>query len=946
MRMKSILISLIFCFFQVYHLPAQTEVRGEMLDENGEPLIGATIQIQGTTTGAITDLDGKFKFTTDTEPPFLLRVNYIGYEDQLIDFSSAGQKLNLQMEPSAIMLEAFEISDFRVSEKQRQDPLTVETMDILAIKETPADNFYDGLAMLKGVDLTSASLGFKVINTRGFNSTSPVRSLQLIDGVDNQSPGLNFSLGNFLGSSDLDVMKVDIVAGASSAFYGPGAFNGVIDMTTKNPFDFQGLSFSTKIGERSMQEYAVRWAHVLKNKDGKPKFAYKLNFFYMQALDWTADNYDPIQGSAAPAGNPGGIDAINIYGDENSFDWSDPFSKLENPGLGIVHKNGCQEVDLADYNTNNLKANIALHYRITDSLEIKYAINYGTGTTVYQGDNRYSLKGIQFLQNKVEIGKKDKWFVRAYSTHEDAGESYDIVTAGVRMLEATTKTDINGNDNYFPRYKTLWRKYSRQLAKYEGYPDITDPSEAYYNNEELWAEAFDQWVVDYEDSLVSWHQQLREDLKDDSRAGDPMFEPGTPEYDSAFADITGRTFTEGGALFYDKSALYHVAGEYRFDLASFNFVVGANYRLYTPNSRGTIFQDTLTYERVQTDSGVTMVDSSYRQIRNSEYGAYLGIGRSFLKKKFETNFTIRMDKNQNFNFLFSPALSAVYTPWKNHTFRTTFSSAVRNPTMADQYLYYNVGRAILLGNLNGYDSLIKVNSFVDYLAEINQDTLEYFNTEAIKPEKVKTIEVGYRGIWFDKLYLDVSGYKSWYQDFIGYRIGIDSEFDIFGFPQSPQVYRLAANAESIVQTQGLSAGINYFYAKKHTINANYSYNQLTSGDDDEIIPAYNTPEHKYNVGISGRDIILPVLKFGQWGYSLNYRWVQGFEFEGSPQFSGVIESYGLLNAQINYSIPKWNVTIKGGASNVLNNQIYQVYGGPRIGRLSYISLIFDWNKVY
>ena len=209
-----------------------------MQDENGEPLIGATVQIEGTTIGAITDLDGNFKFKSETNPPFNLKISYIGYEDQTIEFLKAGQKIDVKMAPSAVMLEAFEVSDFRISEKQRQDPLTVESMDILAIKETPADNFYDGLAMLKGVDLTSASLGFKVINTRGFNSTSPVRSLQLIDGVDNQSPGLNFSLGNFLGSSDLDVMKVDVVAGASSAFYGPGAFNGVIDMTTKKPLRF------------------------------------------------------------------------------------------------------------------------------------------------------------------------------------------------------------------------------------------------------------------------------------------------------------------------------------------------------------------------------------------------------------------------------------------------------------------------------------------------------------------------------------------------------------------------------------------------------------------------------------------------------------------------------------------------------------------------------------
>src|SRR3954471_12671236 len=114
--------------------------------------------------------------------------------------------------------------------------------------------------------MTTASLGFTVINTRGFNSTSPVRSLQIIDGVDNQSPGLNFSLGNFLGSSELDVLKVDMIAGASSAYYGPNAFNGVISMVTRSPFIRPGLEVSLKVGERNLKETAVRWAQAFKNK--------------------------------------------------------------------------------------------------------------------------------------------------------------------------------------------------------------------------------------------------------------------------------------------------------------------------------------------------------------------------------------------------------------------------------------------------------------------------------------------------------------------------------------------------------------------------------------------------------------------------------------------------------------------------------------------------------
>ncbi|MFM7726135.1 MAG: TonB-dependent receptor plug domain-containing protein, partial [Flavobacteriales bacterium] len=222
------------------------------------------------------------------------------------------------------------VSD-RILEKQKRNPLTVESMDAIAIKEVPTGNFYEGLAALKGVDVTAASLGFRVVNTRGFNSTAPVRVLQLIDGVDNQSPGLNFSLGNFLGAPDLDVKSVEVVQGASSAYYGPGAFNGVISMETKNPFFTPGLTVNMKVGERNLVQPSVRWADVFRNENDKPWFAYKLNVLYLSAEDWHANNTSPIYGSFNNASNPGRFDAVNVYGDEyfgaNDYSTASPFSQ-------------------------------------------------------------------------------------------------------------------------------------------------------------------------------------------------------------------------------------------------------------------------------------------------------------------------------------------------------------------------------------------------------------------------------------------------------------------------------------------------------------------------------------------------------------------------------------------------------------------------------------------
>jgi len=398
--LKKILPTLIV-FLLVNGLCAQITLKGSLKDEStGEELIGANVIIKGTTIGTVTDWDGSFSFqSNDSNYPVTLVLSYIGYQDKEVIVENAQQNLNLKLGESAVTTTEIVVKGQRVSEKQKSSPLTVESLDLLAIKETPAENFYDGLGSLKGVDLTAASLGFKVINTRGFNSTSPVRSLQTIDGVDNQAPGLNFSLGNFLGSSDLDVLKVDIIQGASSAYYGPNAFNGVIALETKNPFFHRGLAVSLKAGERNLFNGALRYADHVVNKEGKPWMAFKFNLFGLRADDWEATNEQPVDDTPSPFGNPGGWDTVNGYGDEffSLQDFSDPINLRDNQaGLGIYHREGYKEEDLVDYDTENLKANVAFHFRTKpemeyESPELIFSSSVGTGTTVYQGDNRFSL---------------------------------------------------------------------------------------------------------------------------------------------------------------------------------------------------------------------------------------------------------------------------------------------------------------------------------------------------------------------------------------------------------------------------------------------------------------------------------------------------------------------------------------------------------------------------
>ena len=960
----------------------QGKISGTVYDQDsGEPVIYCNVILKGSVTGVTTDFDGKFEIDVN-ELPAVLQFSFISYLSQEEEFTSYSKGVSIRLSQDTELLNEAEVVGERISEKQKQAPLTMESMDVQAIKDAASGSFYESLGTLKEVDVTSASLGFKIINTRGFNSTSPVRSLQLIDGVDNQSPGLNFSLGNFLGSSDLDVMKVDIIAGASSAFYGPGAFNGVVQMTTKDPFIFPGFSMYLKKGERGLFEQAIRYAQVIQNKDGEDKFAYKINWFRFQANEWEATNFEPIYGSPDGESNPYGFDAVNIYGDEPiaiNNDVSD--AQFDYTGLGTFYRNGYREEDLVNYNTDNLKFNSGLYYKFNPQVVLNYNFNYSTGNTIYQGENRYALKDIEFFQHKLEVGEKDKWFVRAYSTSEDAGNTYDIVTTAVRMLDESSSTA-----DWNTRFVQNWgQNFTSEVQEHPTYNEIFETvSNSGLSGDEqlaLFNSLLAEWYLNDYDYFNSLYQQNVDQVNEvDAQFIEPFYQPGTERYDSLFRAITSSEFTEGGSRFYDKSKLYHLHGEYKMDLVWADLVVGANARWYRPDSHGTIFKDTLQYT-YQLDSvgnyvlganGHRLVTDSVRlRIQNQEWGAYLGLERWFAEDRLKANVTTRVDKNVNFDYLISPAASLVYVPNEKTTLRLSFSSAIRNPTLADQYLYYNVGRAILLGNIDGrfeagQDSLFTIDSFNEYRSSSSLvtglDKLEYFNVDKIRPEKVKTIEGGFRGTLWENTYLDAAAYYSVYTDFIGYNIGLNTSFDQEnGFPnEGIQVFRVAANAREKVTTTGFSIGFNYYF-KHSSLNGNYSFNKLVSDNDDPIIPAFNTPEHKFNLGFSGRDIKLSN-KLKHFGYGVNYKWIDGFLFEGSPQFTGNVSSYDMIDVQVNLMIPEINCTFKVGSSNLLgiqpllksdlgnfgdrleralNNENIQVYGGPRVGRLMYASILFE-----
>jgi hypothetical protein len=236
--------------------------------------------------------------------------------------------------------------------------------------------------------------------------------------------------------------------------------------------------------------------------------------------------------------------------------------------------------------------------------------------------------------------------------------------------------------------------------------------------------------------------------------------------------------------------------------------VGGSARQYLPNSAGTIFRT-----------------PAIVRIRNHEFGLAMPVWRR-TDAGPEARLAPSLAHGQERELqraCFSPALSFVYTPNADHVLTREPSAApCATPRWPTSTFYYNVGRAILLGNVEGQfetgrDSLITIESFNDYRntpADPVGGTgqLEYFNVDRIRPETGAHRGAGYRGTQWEKFYVDASRYTSWYTDFIGYLIGIDGSFDqVTGFPQAgSRCIAWRPTATSTVRTLGGNLGVNYY----------------------------------------------------------------------------------------------------------------------------------------
>ncbi len=906
--------------------------------------------------GISTKRDGSFDLFFNYELPFRLRVSHVSFypKEIVVEKREEGQGLTIELVPQVIEGEDIIVTAELITKEELQSPVTVDKVSTVDVQQLASFDVFDLVSTLREVDVATQSMTMQSVNTRGFNSSANRRFLQLTNGVDNQAPGLSFPIGNLMGLIDLDVSSVEILPGPSSTKYGSSALNGVLLMKGKDPFMDQGFTFQAKGGlndfslsgdtffsasGNGMVDIQGRYAQALSDK-----IAFKLTGSHTRGIDWIADNYDNIgydgyfvEGKSKKHPDNPGYNGVNIYGDEESV----YLPVYTNEGLqsgvggqvilppvsyGPVTRTGYREEDLVDYEITTTRTAGSLHFKPSEEYSIVLDGRYGVTNSLYTGDSRIRLEGFSIYQGSVDVKLKNLHLL-GYSTWQHSGDSYDVTDlAGTLMRRA--KADVD----WYRDFSIAYRKGIPILGIAKG--SLSDARE-------------------FADSGVT---------RSSGSTAEPRYEPGSREFHEQVESIKNSSDPEQGAAIVDNSKLYHLQSSYTiediFDNTSLE--LGGSYRFYDIQSDGTIFPDTAS-----------------NSITNYEYGGFATLGASVFEDKMKVNIALRVDKNENFDPMISPQLATSYSPDEENHFRLSFQNGFRYPGVREQFINNNLGKARLVGGLpenvgqyalqNNAITVQAIERFNEAVVEDLNKTVAnpemYNQTQAelnnlpllqegivredqllgIKPERVNTVEAGYRKLFTRRLFLDLNYYVSLYNDFIGITRVVKPRtsptLDLLAAAGQvnssleSDTYYIYSNARDRLLVQGLSFNLEYI-SGGFMSSINGSWANLIQDSDDPIIPGFNTPPFKMNFEWGHRSLSPNV------GFKMVYR-LRTKYFWQSSFMDGPIDTYGHFDFQLNFRIPSARSLVKFGVTNWGIKKYYNIFGGPSIGSILFATYTFN-----
>jgi outer membrane receptor protein involved in Fe transport len=382
--------------------------------------------------------------------------------------------------------------------------------------------------------------------------------------------------------------------------------------------------------------------------------------------------------------------------------------------------------------------------------------------------------------------------------------------------------------------------------------------------------------------------------------------PGSPEFKQLFDKVRSVPIPNGG-LFKEKSQLWMSEGQYNFSskIKFAEVIVGANIKKYILDSDGTLFIDTI------------------KAISFNEIGVYGQVTKKFLRDFVSLSVSGRYDKNEDYKAHFTPRATALIKIAQDNNLRLSYQTAYRFPGTQSKYIRLDVGDYMILGGLPWIMDFMQTSKHPVFELNNGVPGPSPYQYQALKPESVRSLEVGYKGVIAKRLLIDVYGYFGKYQDFIGRNALLQ--------PATRNIYSTVVNSSTKVKTHGFGLGFDYLLPARFTVFFN-AYSDVISNVPSGFQSYFNTPKYRMNAGVANAGLS----KNERLGFNIVLHWQDAFMWDGELA-NGPINAFSTVDAQLNYKFPKMKSMIKIGGTNIFNHYYQNAFANPKIGGLYYLS---------
>ena len=931
-------------------------ISGKILSLDSEPMPGANISIKNRNMGAMSNLDGTFTIENLAPGSYELNISYIGhkpisrfyvitsdsdqedksilgkigvdenFEDEDVIYGDYHSNQIFNIEPDAVALRQVDVTAHELQKKIsdilkqtvfgpskiRESYLTTSSsMDAVSIKDikmSPALNFYEGLDELKEIEAKQQSTVYTTLNVRGQGTTTSRSYSQLVDGMQSFQVSLGNTFGNITGISEIDVANVELIHGAASVMYGPYSTDGLVLMSTKNPWFYNGLSYQIKTGFNYKSDVqSTPFSHTaLRYAKAYDKFAFKLVFSDKRATEWIEPDDDSTFIKLTIDQDPSIFDLSRRHGDDT------PVNQIAigeySGNLGPIVRTGYWENDLMPNAVYNSKANASLRYKISDDIEISYDVKGGWGSHMFLNLNKEFRNHAGGHNHGFGINGK-RWSIRGYSYTESRNPFVKVnnnVTTEPRGLSLSLQA--------YSKPDSVW--YNDFINAYNG------------NVEGFASEDFDaaRDFADSENSISDGNYRAR-------------LQPGTDEFEKVVDSLN----TINPNIASDLSDNNFKNLEFIYDLTDFvkfgGLQVGGSFRQYELGFDNGSMSNTKEINKI------------HGELTPWEYAVFVQSTKWFFNERLKLQGALRLDDSDSYGKNLAPSFSTVVKTLENHFLRFSFQQASLNPSFVWAYLDFNgnpgsraIGGTAANKKRLGLEDLTHL-VFVDF--EANDTTHRYVpEPSAIK---LTAYEMGYKALVNDNWYLDMNYYYNHrtnlrddgYFGFDPAGTTKDEENETWNLGDAYYIYSHGEHLEEKIN--GLSMSSAYNFENGLILSGNYNFiseaEEIFSSNSSAQAGVVGTsrPRNRYKLTLNHPRALNKNL-----GYSISARYAEEYWFD-SFQWYGVGQVGGdwTIDSQISYIWSEQNILFKAGINNVLGKPYKVTANSPKVGSTFYLALEYD-----